>query len=770
MRKISKEDWKIWAGIGLAIVAAVIGLVSTQTSLFQGFALQEQAVIINTDPNAVRRAPVLTIESPQLTNTASYEISVRVDRTVDELPFASSQDSLRFAYFSASNEIPDNLDIETVCEQDAGFVEMVKGENLQYVSGENLQLEEGTNKFIFCHRSLLGQEGQQVPQNFGPYTFPVIYYSVDNEAPELEITSPAESDGLEYTLEGTATDNRGIVALYYAFPDDFEDEEALQNLALDPETFGERNLLPFEQSGAETVEFSREITLKPRSVNTLIVVVADRQGNRNPIPFDIETTFDPDEVDGDDDDDNQDGDDDDDDNDDELTLELELAELEELYAELIEEGLEGLSGFESLQDAIEAYGEKLEELPEGVRKAQLYRRYNPLEADIESLNEILIHLEAFAVNPLESELEPEIVVAELKGDEAYLENKIAAADEDEEPTELWDELVELIEELLPNWEQYVLPEGDLVTVDFAKSAPNNPVIETMLDSDRVVVNLYRAGTEDAVYTVDYNLETVLEAGKYNCILGVGCPGWNGEIAPLKLPPGRYMYVASIKVLGQTFRGISEPFTLDLKPAPGVSGPHADVPPNDPRFRAIGYVYELGIMRGSTATGQSLFRPNDPVLRTETVAIVNRLAGLNRACVPYNPAIDGNIGFVDLSQYVTRPDSYWFMNEIKCSRLAGIVRGYPDATMRPLTAIKWGEAAKLMIEGTRAGGVLNGLFPAANPNANPWWLDYYGFLGRNGVALADGSQTITRGDLAALVYQMGQAGLLLEDMIAANTGA
>jgi hypothetical protein len=318
-----------------------------------------------------------------------------------------------------------------------------------------------------------------------------------------------------------------------------------------------------------------------------------------------------------------------------------------------------------------------------------------------------------------------------------------------------------------------------IDLTFVPATPNIFKVDTKAPSNRVVVNLYNATTDSPIYTVDFYLSegttatTLLAVGQYNCVLLLGCNGFNGEVQNFTLPLNVPLYYkASIKLAdGFTYSDRSENFvftTLPTTPGQGVGGQEfADVNQFDPNYVAVKYVAELGLMRGSNG----LFRPYDQLTRAESFAISNRLSGANRGCQAYNPQFDGNLGFVDLFASINAPETYWYMTEIKCSRALGIVRGYADGTVKPLNAVNEAESVKVLLSAAAAGRALRATLPLVQGLENPWWLPYYEFLNRNGLnfPVNNGGQIITRGQFAQLVYALGNRGLIDANVIRSNLG-
>lgn len=99
-------------------------------------------------------------------------------------------------------------------------------------------------------------------------------------------------------------------------------------------------------------------------------------------------------------------------------------------------------------------------------------------------------------------------------------------------------------------------------------------------------------------------------------------------------------------------------------APGGELAFQDVRPGDWCYDAVRYVFETGLMNGTSATA---FTPNTPTTRGQIVAILYRLEG--------SPAVGAN-RFSDVA-----PGAY-YASAVSWASANGIVNGYSDGTFRP----------------------------------------------------------------------------------------
>lgn len=438
-----------------------------------------------------------------------------------------------------------------------------------------------------------------------------------------------------------------------------------------------------------------------------------------------------------------------------------------------------LSDLDDVRDAEAGVTERLasanqavNNLPASPTKSELQARVQLLKTEVDKYLGVMDELESFIFNSGHhanwSAGELDDFLQEL----AEFENKVRALEASN-----WKQMVLAN---IANLRNFVTGDSGLINITLGQS-PFELIVDTSKPSSRTILNLYKYSTDmttsNAVYTVDYQIDSTLAAGSYSCEVGVGCNEWTGELKSGNVTAGKYFYRLMVTVDGERFATQSADFELAQSysfgqnpqtPTPPFNG-YSDVPTSAPEFPAIKYVYDLGIMRGTLeANGSRTFRPNETLVRAEAFAIVNRIAGISQNCAAYAPNLDGNMGHFDLSPVIYNPDAAWYLQQIKCSKQFGngIVQGYSDGSVQPLKQISWAESVKVVLEAGRFGQVLGGpLLPFANPSAQPWWRDYYLFLNSNRIVVPEGTELITRSQLAQLIYALGQRGLLNEQVVA-----
>jgi len=321
------------------------------------------------------------------------------------------------------------------------------------------------------------------------------------------------------------------------------------------------------------------------------------------------------------------------------------------------------------------------------------------------------------------------------------------------------------------------PDEFAVSVSFDASAdypvnPLRPQLRGTVPFKKVVVNLYRADTNEAIYTVFQH-----------CVVGeTGCTTYsnNQYTTPINnldvtawaqnnLTDGLYYYKAYAKrgdLAAENFSAQFKYVNAQVQIPPNL--PYhpcdyyfTDVPAGVSACNAVALVRELGVFYGNVDQyGQRVFRPNDPLLRTELFAIANRFARLPE--VSYNPSADGAMGFSDLKEFVNNPEASWFMTEIKRMRRYGnsVIQGYPDGTLRPLVPILIAENAKVILEAGFVGNVIAAQRPSIDLTKQPWWQDYTTFLASRGVNLSGpGGEVITRSEVAQFFANLYLRGML-----------
>lgn len=276
-------------------------------------------------------------------------------------------------------------------------------------------------------------------------------------------------------------------------------------------------------------------------------------------------------------------------------------------------------------------------------------------------------------------------------------------------------------------------------------------LETGIDSVRTVVNLYEVDEDDPIATVFYK-----------CAQGQGCPESKGKldagsydllVSNLVREPGEYFLWASIKdSSGEIYSAKSDSFeAYGTGFIPECN--FRDVDSRDRDYDAIMNICDLGIMVGSNGR----FNPDAPINRIEGITIANRLA----YCPIYrwSAAIDGDFGFVDMTQRLRDPNSRWIFDEalrgINCLR----VTGYGDRTLRPAQVLAHAEGWKLVLEGAQSGGIAEYRLPYINESKNPWWTDYEFLLIQEGIRLPYGGTQMSRREMATFIDALIESGVI-----------
>ncbi len=114
------------------------------------------------------------------------------------------------------------------------------------------------------------------------------------------------------------------------------------------------------------------------------------------------------------------------------------------------------------------------------------------------------------------------------------------------------------------------------------------------------------------------------------------------------------------------------FTKDL-----VTLPFIDVHPGDWFYAPVCFVFENGLMTG---TSDTIFEPNTPLSRAMLVAVLHRLEG--------SPTVSGG-DFTDVA------DGDWYAQAVNWAASVGVVNGFEDGTFQPNTAITREQMAAIL---------------------------------------------------------------------------
>lgn len=110
----------------------------------------------------------------------------------------------------------------------------------------------------------------------------------------------------------------------------------------------------------------------------------------------------------------------------------------------------------------------------------------------------------------------------------------------------------------------------------------------------------------------------------------------------------------------------------------IGNSFVDVKSNDWYSSAVTYVFDNGIMNGTSAT---TFAPNATVERSQVVQMLYNLEG--------QPTVTGNSGFSDIKS------SDWYSKAVIWAERNGVVNGYENNTFRPGKAVSREEFAQML---------------------------------------------------------------------------
>lgn len=112
--------------------------------------------------------------------------------------------------------------------------------------------------------------------------------------------------------------------------------------------------------------------------------------------------------------------------------------------------------------------------------------------------------------------------------------------------------------------------------------------------------------------------------------------------------------------------------------PVLGSPFSDVKLSDWYSGAVSYVFDNGIMNGTSAT---TFKPNATVERSQVVQMLYNLEG--------QPTVTGNSGFSDIKS------GDWYSKAVIWAERTGVVDGYENNTFRPGKAVSREEFAQML---------------------------------------------------------------------------
>ena len=189
--------------------------------------------------------------------------------------------------------------------------------------------------------------------------------------------------------------------------------------------------------------------------------------------------------------------------------------------------------------------------------------------------------------------------------------------------------------------------------------------------------------------------------------------------------------------------------LDSKENPdtGFTNPFTDVNEGDWFYNDVMFVYQNGLMAG---TSDTTFSPNAPITRAQAAVIFYRMAG--------SPEVTGDSAFTDVEN---GPGTAWYYNAVLWAQQNGIVSGYGDGTFRPGTNITREQLAVIFYNYAKHKGYdvsatndLSGFTDAGD--VSDWalpamrWAVGSGIMGGYGDGILGPQGTATRAQVAAML--------------------
>ena len=200
----------------------------------------------------------------------------------------------------------------------------------------------------------------------------------------------------------------------------------------------------------------------------------------------------------------------------------------------------------------------------------------------------------------------------------------------------------------------------------------------------------------------------------------------------------------------TFDNVQKRHTIEAifaKENPDTGNPFTDVHPDDWFYNDVMFVYQNGLMAG---TSDTTFSPNAPITRAQVAVIFYRMAG--------SPAVTGDSPFTDVKN---GPGTAWYYNAVLWAQQNGIVSGYGDGTFHPginitreQLAVIFYNYAKLKGYDVSAVNDLSGFTDAGD--VSDWalpamrWAVGSGIMGGYGDGILGSQGTATRAQVAAML--------------------
>ena len=202
------------------------------------------------------------------------------------------------------------------------------------------------------------------------------------------------------------------------------------------------------------------------------------------------------------------------------------------------------------------------------------------------------------------------------------------------------------------------------------------------------------------------------------------------------------------------------------PGTGVDNPFTDVHENDWFYNHVMFVYQNGLMNGTSAT---TFSPNSSTTRAQIATIFYRMAG--------SPAVENANTFTDVPY---GPGTDWYYDAVLWVQQNGIMQGYGnnlfgpnDPVTREQLAMIFYNYAKFKGYDTTANGDLSGFTDAGD--LSPWaqeamkWAVGSGVMSGKGNGILDPKGTATRAEIAAMLQNFIEKNNLVPVVPGGNGG-
>lgn len=191
----------------------------------------------------------------------------------------------------------------------------------------------------------------------------------------------------------------------------------------------------------------------------------------------------------------------------------------------------------------------------------------------------------------------------------------------------------------------------------------------------------------------------------------------------------------------------------------------DVLANSPLCPAIEFARSRGIFVGYP---DGTLAPDRVIQRAELLAVIQN--AFDYPLDPYNAAVDGNLGFFDLTNLTNQ----WFMPYIKTFSRLRIMVGYPDGRMRPERTMSTAELYVVFLKAAKQAPTNIANFelfnmvrqaPFVDTPVNRdtiWYLKYAEFARLNQLVQGNffnPALGITRGQVIKLIFDTHQKGLI-----------